>query len=242
MMLELSAGVVAEKDGCVVGTALATRYGDDSATINMVIVDEAMQGKGVGRRLMDAAFALTAERTVRLVATREGLPLYQKLGFVPRGTVRQYQGVPETTPPKPAHVAFEDAPDIAALTGLDAAAYGADRSIMMTYLNGVARFATTRRAGRVAGFAALRAFGRGEVIGPVVAENADDARDLIAFCVASRPGVFQRVDTTEDTGLSPWLAEIGLAHVGGGVAMLRGEENRVPAAVRPFALANQALG
>lgn len=251
LMLELSQGVVAIEGGQrVVGTILATPFGQDCATINMVIVDESMRGRGLGRQLMDAAFALTGSRPLRLVATREGLPLYEKLGFVRTGTVMQHQGVVEN-PPKspsgsplaaPAGVAFEDAPDVAELAALDRAAYGADRSGLLAYLKAVARFAVIRRDGRVAAFAALRAFGRGEVIGPVVAATAEEARDLVAFCIAARPGAFLRVDTTEDAGLSPWLAQIGLAHVGGGIAMLRGTENRSAAAVRTFALANQALG
>jgi GNAT superfamily N-acetyltransferase len=243
LMLELSQGVVAIEDGQrVVGTILATPFAQDCATINMVIVDESMRGRGLGRQLMDAAFALTGNRPLRLVATQDGLPLYEKLGFVQSGTVMQHQGVPTALPAKPAHVAFEAAPDIAELTALDRAAYGADRSGLLAYLKTVARFAVIRHEGRVAAFAALREFGRGEVIGPVVAETEQQAKDLIAFCVASRPGAFLRVDTTEEAGLSPWLTEIGLAHVGGGIAMLRGAQSRSAAAVRTFALANQALG
>ncbi len=39
-----------------------TPYGDDCATINMVIVDASMRGRGVGRRLMDEALGLGGAR------------------------------------------------------------------------------------------------------------------------------------------------------------------------------------
>ncbi|MNS78525.1 hypothetical protein D3C72_1121420 [compost metagenome] len=76
-----------------------------------------------------------------------------------------------------------------------------------------------------------------------MAENAEIARDLIAFAVSERPGAFLRVDTTADTGLGPWLAERGLAHVGGGIAMRR-SKTEIPAdkKLKTFALTSQALG
>jgi hypothetical protein len=53
----------------------------------------------------------------------------------------------------------------------------------------------------------------------------------------------RRIDIPEDAGLSPWLEGLGLAHVGGPVAMLRGASN-IPGSTnaRIFALASQALG
>ena len=93
MALQLSSGAVALDDqGRVTGTILVTPYGADCAMINMVIVDRNVRGKGLGRRLMDQALALAGDRPLRLVATTDGMPLYQKLGFVPSGTILQHQG------------------------------------------------------------------------------------------------------------------------------------------------------
>ena len=74
-------------------TILMTPYGEDAATINMVIVDAAIRGRGLGRKLMEEALARAGERTSYLVATQEGLPLYEKLGFVATGKIVQHQGV-----------------------------------------------------------------------------------------------------------------------------------------------------
>lgn len=81
LVLSISNGFVALENGRVVGTAMATLLGDGCATVNMVIVDEAMRGRGLGRRLMDAAIGATEKRECRLVATADGLPLYQKNGL-----------------------------------------------------------------------------------------------------------------------------------------------------------------
>ncbi|MFB2604248.1 GNAT family N-acetyltransferase, partial [Rhizobium phaseoli] len=237
-----SDGMVALEDDRVVGTVLVTPYQQDCATINMVIVDETMRGRGLGRRLMDAALQVAGDRPLRLVATTAGLPLYQKLGFHETGTVLQHQGLAREIP-APAGTEAATADDLPAIMALDRLAFGADRENLLSYLAKVGEFAVIRRDGGVSGFACMRAFGRGEVIGPVVATNIEDARKLIEHHIARRPGHFLRVDTTAETGLSPWLAEQGFAHVGGGIAMRNPSAGHAAApAATTFALASQALG
>lgn len=243
MVLALSEGVVAIGDaGDVVGTTLVTVYKADCAAINMVIVDEAMRGRGLGRRLMDAAQKLAGDRPLRLIATADGLPLYEKLGFREIGAVRQHQGVVQKIAP-PDNTEIASPGDIPAIIALDKTAFGADRDGLIGKLTEVGEFAVIRRDGKVAGFAAARAFGRGDVIGPVVASSLHDAKALVTHFLSRRPGNFLRVDTTVEAGISAWLVEQNLAHVGGGIAMALPPITRSAApAVHTFALANQALG
>lgn len=242
LVLSLSKGFVALENGRVVGTAMATLLGETCATVNMVIVDESMRGRGLGRQLMQAALDAAENRECRLVATADGLPLYEKLGFAARGKVCQHQGIPSATE-RPAGVAWVDSVDPAELATLDAQAFGADRAALFAALGSRARFALVQEQGVIKGFAALRSFGRGEVIGPVVAEDVEIAKDLIAFILSERAGAFLRVDTTVDTGLAPWLAEHGLAHVGGGIAMRRTKADiSADKTFKTFALTSQALG
>ncbi|MDG4896895.1 GNAT family N-acetyltransferase [Mesorhizobium sp. WSM4976] len=243
MALQLSSGAVALDDqGRVTGTILVTPYGADCAMINMVIVDRNVRGKGLGRRLMEQAFALAQDRPLRLVATRDGMPLYEKLGFAPSGTILQHQGnVAALGAPDGVEAASVD--DLPEIKGLDRDAYCADREALIDALAERGELAVIRRNSAIEAYAAIRAFGRGEVIGPVIASSAGEAKALIGFFAASRPGAFLRVDTDSRTGIADWLTEIGLAHVGGGVAMDR--PSRTDAAqARPkvYALANQALG
>ncbi len=242
MALSLSDGIVAVEGGRVVGTVLATAYKADCATINMVIVDEAMRGRGLGRKLMEAAFRIAGDRPLRLVATAEGLPLYEKLGFQKTGVVLQHQGVVGEIA-APAETEAATIADLHAITELDRLAFGGDREGLMAHLAKIGEFAVIRRDGRISGFAALRPFGRGEVIGPVVAVDLTEATALVSHFIAKRPGRFLRVDTTDDSNLSPWLADQGLAHVGGGIAMRKPPLQRAADPVATtFALANQAFG
>ncbi|QKK32971.1 GNAT family N-acetyltransferase (plasmid) [Rhizobium indicum] len=242
LALALSEGLVAVEDGKVVGTVLVTPYKEDCATINMVIVDETMRGRGLGRKLMDAALLTAGDRPLRLVATTAGLPLYQKLGFHETGTVAQHQGLAGDIAAPAETQAATDA-DLPAIAALDRLAFGADREGLLSYLAGIGEFAVIRRDSGISGFACLRPFGRGEVIGPVVAADLGEAQTLIEHFIARRPGQFLRVDTTAETGLSPWLAEHGLAHVGGGITMKKPlVHHAADPAVTTFALASQALG
>jgi GNAT superfamily N-acetyltransferase len=242
LVLSVSEGIVALQDGRVVATTIITPFGSDAAAINMVIVDSAMRGRGLGRRLMDAALEKTGTRSCRLVATKEGLPLYEKLGFVAVGEIIQHQGKALKVA-APATISWARDDGYEKICLLDRAACGVDRSKLMSILRHTAQFAVIRERGEVKAFAGLRPFGRGLVIGPVVASSRQQAKDLIQFMLAHHEGDFVRLDTELSTGLDPWLVERGLAHVGGGILMQRGPKvERAEAPYRTYALVNQALG
>jgi GNAT superfamily N-acetyltransferase len=244
MALDLSAGFVAMEANAstVLGTVLMTPYKRDVATINMVIVDEAARGRGLGRQLMKAVIALAGSRALKLVATGEGMPLYQKLGFCRTGTIVQHQGLVLHVAP-PAKVRPAVSRDIFGILELDRSAYGADRRNLLRALAKVGQLAVLCNGQRLTGFAALRGFGRGEVIGPVVAANADDGKALLAYFMAGREGRFVRVDAAEASQLGTWLTDKGLVRVDEGIVMQRPVVPRSTCApFTTFALASQALG
>lgn len=241
LSLSLSRGVAAMAGDRLVGTTLVTPFGD-VATVNMIIVAADQRGRGLGRQLMQRAMALVAPHEWRLVATEDGLPLYRKLGFVETGRILQHQGLLASEPESGGvgRAAPEDAAEIARL---DRAATGMERASLVAALLELGEIVVLRDGARITAYAARRPFGRGEVVGPVIAADPDAARRLIAAQLAGRGGRFVRVDIPADSGLAPWLAGLGLAEVGGGVAMRLGPP--APAATggaRSFALASQALG
>jgi hypothetical protein len=140
-------------------------------------------------------------------------------------------------------IAWARAEDFATIAALDRQALGFDRRTLLHLLAETAQVAILREGDRITGFGALRPFGRGEVIGPVIAETETQAQAILSFLMNARTGTFLRVDTPLPAGLSPWLAACGLAHAGGGIAMRRNAANRQPIGpAQPFALASQALG
>jgi len=91
-------GLVAERDGQIVGTGLRLRWGPQHAAIGLIVVAPACQGRRVGHRLMTALLEGLEGCSVLLHATSEGRGLYERLGFVRTGEIRQHQGVAQPAP------------------------------------------------------------------------------------------------------------------------------------------------
>lgn len=242
--LNLGRGFAVEAQGKLLGTALWWPYGDDFATIGMIIVSPDAQRQGIGGRLMAALLADAAGRRMTLITTKDGEPLYTKLGFARCGFITQHQAVLDKVPAidtsVPVRAATPD--DRAAIDALDAAAAGMDRRMLLDALLDVADAVVVEREGNVSGYGFVRRWGRGVVIGPVVAASAQDAKAIVAVLASAHEGVFVRIDVTEASGLAPWLIEIGLPQVDRAPIMALG----APAVSAPgsmlVALSNQSLG
>ncbi|MCA1326881.1 GNAT family N-acetyltransferase [Herbaspirillum sp. alder98] len=234
----------------VVGTALHFNLGQQHASFGMVIVQPAMQGHGLGRRLMQALLERTRGRVRLLNATEAGQPLYEKLGFVATGTTHQHQGahLPPVSAPLPDGARLRPfvPTDIARIKALDAIASGMDRGHILEALGGLADGIVIERAGEMTGFALIRPFGHGHLVGPVVAPDIAHAKALITHWVTARAGDFIRIDVFATAGLSAWLIEIGLAHVDSIVPMRLGQAPApsVPdaAEMQLFSVIAQAVG
>jgi hypothetical protein len=130
--------------------------------------------------------------------------------------------------------------DLSGLVALDAAAFGASRAPLIERLMTEGDIRVLENGGILRGFAVRRAFGRGETIGPVVAETEDDAIALVASVL--RPG-FQRIDIpVAAKTLAAWLTRVGLVAVDSVTVMTRGAWPDSREGKRRFALASQALG
>lgn len=245
-LLAMGGGMVAEVDGKIGGTIMSWRFGQSFAMIGVIIVAVAHQGHGLGRKLADAMLARLSGVTVILNATDEGLPLYSRLGFVPLGQVRQHQGLAPVQPLvqlRPGErVRPMGAADAEALDALYASATGMDRKTVLDALLADGSTVVLCREHVQTGFAVIRRFGRGRVIGPVVAPDATGAKALIAHWLGTQTGSFCRMDVPESSGLGTWLEEVGLPEVGHVTRMALGAAPVPGDEVAIFGLAAQALG
>jgi GNAT superfamily N-acetyltransferase len=242
--LAIGKGFALMRGSAVIGTAAWWPYGETGASAGMIIVSGAEQGRGYGARLMDAILDAASSRVIQLNSTAEGRLLYERRGFHAIGTVHQHQGIlsgAELGPPPPSvrPAAPSDRPIIAAL---DHEATGWTRTAMLEHLSTAAEAWVLERGGVVRGYAMSRPFGRGRVIGPVIADDAADARALIEAALAALAGEFVRIDTASTTGLGDWFVALGLERVGDALTMVRGTPAPLPGPARRFALANQSFG
>ena len=129
------------------------------------------------------------------------------------------------------------------MCALDAAVFGADRSALIGSLLATGDAWLVDRAGQPAGFAILRAFGRGMIIGPVVASTEDEAIALVAAAAKAAPPGVLRVDIPANAeGLAAWLTAAGLPAIDTVTVMLRGNWPATWQGLQRFGLALQAWG
>ncbi|MEH3107615.1 MAG: GNAT family N-acetyltransferase [Sphingomonas fennica] len=246
-MLGIGQGIVAEMGGKIVATTMWWPAGVGVHTLGIVIVARSHRGAGLGRIVMEAALdRIGPEATVLLNATDDGLPLYRKLGFSGFAEIRQHQGAAFFAPLVPLAPGERIRPmgerDHAPVAALIEGATGLSRPATMAVLLAKGHGVVLDCDGSVEGVAIFRRFGRGYVIGPVVATDATRARALIAQWLGSRSGEFVRLDIDPETRLGPWLDELGIVEVGRVVTMVRGSVPPLTGAQRSYAIVSQALG
>jgi GNAT superfamily N-acetyltransferase/predicted N-acetyltransferase YhbS len=240
----LGQGLVLERAGDVIGTAMWWTYGPAYASAGMIIVTASAQGGGFGSQLFSGVLEATDGRNVLLNATEEGLALYERRGFTAWGTVLQHQGWLTAAVATDARDGIRPATpsDLAAIQAFDERATGLPRPSMVAALAEAGDVAVIEREGRVAGYAIARRWGRGHVIGPVAAESPRDAQRLILAHLSKLHGQFVRIDVYAEHGLGGWLESLGLERVGHATAMVKGRRPVSDGPARMYALANQSFG
>ncbi|MFD2298941.1 GNAT family N-acetyltransferase [Paracidovorax citrulli] len=245
-MFAHSQGLVAERDGKIVGTAQRWLWGERHGTIGLVIVSPACQGRRIGHRMLTALLEGMDNRTLLLQATAEGRGLYERLGFVRTGEIRQHQGTAQPTPLIALPAGWRLRPaglnEAHRLHQLDEEACGMPRAALIDDLLAQASACVVLdHEGTPKGFAMLRRFGRGHAIGPVVAPDAEGAKAMISHLAGMNAGHFTRIDIDFASGLSEWLESIGLLRVDAPTTMVRGTPAQPSGGIRLFALVSQAL-
>ncbi|WFU27505.1 GNAT family N-acetyltransferase [Bradyrhizobium sp. CB1717] len=245
--------VVHDEIGRVLGSAMWFPHGADFATVGMVITSPRLQALGTAQWLMKRILSAAKGRNLRLNATRAARKLYLSLGFRRERTVFQRQAEAQRfgevpSPSEGAELRELDRKDLPAIAELDAQAFGASRpDLLAALLEQSAAFGLCRQ-GRLEAFALCRPFGRGHVVGPVVASSDEDAILVVAPHVAAHEGQFLRIDThLADGEFCSFLARCGLVFFDTVTTMSLGGEFRAPndrAGQTPvtYALASQALG
>ncbi|MHC1551319.1 GNAT family N-acetyltransferase [Phyllobacterium sp. K27] len=228
ILLQSGHGLVAvDGIGRVFGTAMWFPHGEDFATIGMVITSPRTQAQGNGRWLMDQVFERCAGRSLSLNATHAAHSLYVSLGFLDEATVYQCQGeVALTLPPLPTlegALVTVSAHELDTIANLDAQAFRINRASLLELIATKATIYGLRRNGQLVGYSFCRDFGRGKVIGPVIATNDHDAIHLTAVHLQSLKGAFARVDTREKDGAyADFLAQSRLDIFGTVTTMSKG--------------------
>lgn len=180
----------------IIASAAIIPYGGGSLTsIGMVIVHPQYRGFGLGRRVTDACLHLNKESCpTMLIATEEGKPLYQKMGFKEVGQVRKYTANQVMHKSNIVHNATLirgiDENDFATIVEIDACAFGAKRSTFLTErLNqSVIGLVSLNKDRQITGYGMVIETPANLIIGPIVSSTAEEAIMLINKLVENRNG------------------------------------------------------
>ena len=197
---------VAEYHGDVIGTSATIIYEGRFAWIGMVIVDEQYRGQGIGTTLLEHIIRfLDLQRvpTMKLDATPQGRPLYEKFGFISEYDIERWmlnRTVKEN--------ALENGPvSIEEILRIDRDIFGANRSGLLYSLAQEAPHLALldQQEGKNTGYSFGRLGSRADHMGPWVARDEDVAERLLNLFLirSSRELIF--IDCLR---LNPWAVPL----------------------------------
>ncbi len=173
-----------ETAGRLVSTATLVCYGKQLAWIGMVLTSVSHRGHGYAKQLLTETLRLADElgiSSVKLDATDQGQPLYEKLGFRGEQVVERWEG----------RGPFPDCSEAVSnrLTDVhlqnDRYAFGADRSALLHRLSKPQAIFSGETA-----FLLTRPGRTDTYLGPCVAGSITEARQLFQAALASNKGTY----------------------------------------------------
>jgi GNAT superfamily N-acetyltransferase len=230
--------------GQLVGHGALALYPPNAGSIAKMVVAPGAQRQGIGAAILDALLAEAERRgltTLGLVATPLGQPLYESRGFKVTGEVAVFIGTAAALerPGDP----LTPVGEIEAVIAYERKFIVCSRAAMLRGRQGEASASAVARApdGSVCGFAFAVAKSPYLLVGPVIADTEEVARDLIRAVLARNVGPVRIDVPAEQMGLRGWLQSLGLPDKGLRAEMARGGALpwRVP---QRFVLASQAWG
>lgn len=245
--LEPNGCFCATVEGRVVGTTTTTTYGRELAWIGMVLVDPQFRHRGIATRLMRAALQYLSETriaSVKLDATADGRPLYEKLGFKVESLIERWAGVAKGTPA--AGCSTLDSSRRQELLDFDRRAFGADRSQLIEMLIEDACVAPLVRMGpdgAFMGYTIARNGTDATYVGPLVATYADAALVLLDEVLSLLTGKQVYIDINQEFGVdAEVLVSRGLIKQRDLTRMSYGEQSNAGSSSHVFAIAGLEFG
>jgi N-acetylglutamate synthase-like GNAT family acetyltransferase len=250
-----TAYAVRNSAGRVVATAATLPYGGRFAWISMVLVTTQYRRGGLATRLLRRCIDdITAAGLVAVLdATPAGRAVYLGLGFQDSWGFARLQSRahrPEAVPPKSGGdgsggtVRPIAAADWQKLCAYDTAAFGADRSGVLARLRGrlPAAELVAERGGRIAGFLLGRDGNTAAQLGPLIAEDEEVARVLLARALGALTGpVFMDLADAK-AAVGAWLATCGFTVQRPFTRMLLGRSAGFDDPTRTFAVVGPEFG
>ncbi|WP_082246044.1 GNAT family N-acetyltransferase [Bacillus gaemokensis] len=192
------------KQGEIIASAAIILYGEKLASIGMVIVNPQYKGKGIGRKITEACIRSVSEKTpIMLIATEEGKPLYEKLGFQVVSHVLKYicnqYSVSKEYDRTENHIFVEyDEVDLCRIVKLDEGAFGVNRSnFIKKRIEQCQQCVVVKDKGNyIVGYGMSVQTPENRIVGPIVAPNDNIAIEVVHHLIKGYNGRL-RIDVPE---------------------------------------------
>jgi GNAT superfamily N-acetyltransferase len=241
-VLHAAARVVGIRDsGRLVAQGALADYGTAASLAKMVVAPE-LQGKGLGRRVLETLLAPLDARgvPVGLCATDQGRPLYEKSGFRASGEIMILFGTPRVGTTRPESVVPLSGGERA--SEIERQFIACDRSGMLRARAREGDAAFELATGSEPGFVLASRFEGAALVGPIVAATEDGARKLAEAVFQAVPGPIRIDVPVQLASFRAWLVACGLQEHSLRVEMARGAPVVPWQVPQRFALGTQAWG
>ena len=237
---------VATRDGKVVGSVTTIRYQDAFSWIGMVLVHPSCQRQGIGIQLLKEALEiLQNEETVKLDATPAGKEVYLKLNFVDEYRLSRMSIIASSDKLTGSLALSLPADKISALLEFDREVFGADRQSLLEWMwKGAPQLAFyIEENNKIQGYCLGRPGYSFTQIGPVVAKNAEQAKDLISAALLNCIGQPVVVDALHhNPEWKSWLMDIGFSELRPLIRMYKGSNTFTGLPEKQFAILGPEFG
>jgi ribosomal protein S18 acetylase RimI-like enzyme len=201
----------AEEDGRVCGTATTISFENRFAWVGMVLVDPEYRSRGIGTRLLERAIEHLDDLkipAIKLDATPQGKPLYEKLKFVSEYEIERWtlqRSFSEAAKASGSGARDSLSPGLLeSICNADQEIFGADRSFLLKSLHKDAPDFTAGiwNAGVIEGYAFGRRGSFADHCGPWMARDASTARQLLEAFLAHSSREFVVVDYLKSNAIA----------------------------------------
>ncbi|WP_394139956.1 GNAT family N-acetyltransferase [Cytobacillus oceanisediminis] len=235
--------------GKIVSSAASIPYDTHLASIGMVIVHEEYRGLGLGKEVTQKCVNnISKTSSIMLIATKEGKPLYEKMGFKTVDFVHKYlcDRFTATNTVCPSGIAIENFKDsdFRAILEIDQAAYGDKRSLFLCNRIKQSNQCVVVKddRGKIIGYGLSILGPINLLLGPIAAPDSKTAALILHRLAVNYPGKLRIDVPSGNDELMFFLEQSGFVKVNKPPIMVLNTSNMPARNNTLFAIASQAFG
>ncbi|PGK42407.1 GNAT family N-acetyltransferase [Bacillus anthracis] len=248
----LSSGIVygiRNEKGEIIASAAIILYGEKLASIGMVIVHPDYKGRGIGKAITNSCIkSVSAQTPIMLIATDEGKPLYEKLGFRAVSYVSKYicnsYNMNDYCIGNEEYMMNYEECDLEEIMKLDEYAFGTNRKVFLKkrIIQSEQCIVVKDKEQNVLGYGLSIQTPENKIIGPVVARNDAMAMRIVHYLAREHHGKL-RIDVPEGKdGFMKELEITGFQKVHTPPIMMKNSDKLLKRSNELYSIAAQIFG